>query len=78
MTTEFVVRFFEDTPFPPFTIITVDGRELNVKHPEHALFSRRAEVIYFFYPDHRVEVIDILHVVSLRTMEPADIATFSQ
>jgi hypothetical protein len=76
VTSEQIVRFFEDRPFVPFTIVTTDGRELNVRHPEQAHFGRRMEVVMFFFDDLRLDVIDSRLIVSLRTLQPVDINTY--
>lgn len=76
MTSDQIVRFFVDRPFVPFTIVTADGRELHVRHPEHGQFGRHMEGVTYFYDDLRIEVIDARLIVSLRTLTPVDISTY--
>jgi hypothetical protein len=61
-------RFFNDRPFVPFTMITVDGRELAVRHPFQGSLGRYEKVVFYYHDSPNFEVIDILHIVSLRTI----------
>ncbi len=58
MTTIQVVRFFEQRPFEPFTMVLVDGREFHVRHPEIATLAQAALVVNYIHPTRQVEVID--------------------
>lgn len=72
-----LMRMFTRRPFEPFTLFTVDGRELDVRHPEQGSLDLRAETIVLFHPDRRVELVNARHVVSVRTIRPGDIAAYA-
>ncbi len=78
MTSEQVVKFFGARPFKPFTCSLVNGRELQVLHPEQVSVGRHALVVSHIHPSRQLEVIDAAHIVSLRTIYPADIDSWSE
>ena len=75
---EAVIRMFMQQPFEPFTIVTSDARELDVRHPEQGTFGLRAETVIYFHPDRKIELINPAQIVSLRTIRPSDIASYSE
>jgi hypothetical protein len=76
LSNETIIQFFEQKPFSQFVMVTVDGREFLVKHPEQAMFGIRGETVLFFHPDHTLEVIESRLIVSLRTLRDAEFPTF--
>lgn len=52
-------------PFQPFTIHLADGRELLVDHPEFLARSPSGRTITLYTPEDRMEIIDLLMVVSV-------------
>jgi hypothetical protein len=72
MTTAQVVPFFNARPFVPFTFTLVDGREIHVMRPEQVSIGRYALIVAFRHPTRQLEVFDIDHIVSLRTVFAAD------
>jgi hypothetical protein len=76
MTNDTIIRIFQQQPFIPFSIITVDGRQLDVKHPEQAMFGVRGETVLYFYPNHRLEIIESRLIVSVRTLLEAEFETY--
>ena len=77
MTPDALARMFARRPFEPFVIVTADGRELEVRHPEQAAFGVDAEAVLYFHPDRRIEILDPGLVVSLRTVRPGDTAAYA-
>ena len=57
-------------PFQPFDIHLADGRTLTVDHPEFLSQSRTGRTIYVTSSDDRLEIVDLLLVVSLK-LRPA-------
>lgn len=78
MSNETVIKFFQNRPFIPFAMITVDGRQFTIHHPEQAMFGIRGETVLFIHPDLRLEVIDSRLILSLVTLSAADFYTFGE
>jgi hypothetical protein len=72
-----LIRMFMRRPFEPFTLFTVDGRELDLRHPEQGSLGHRAETVVLFHPDRRIELVHARHIVSVRTIRPGDIAAYA-
>lgn len=68
MTTAYVVRFFEQLPFEPFTMLLANGREHVVLHSEFISVGEHALVVFVVHPTEQVEVIDTSLIVSFRTI----------
>jgi hypothetical protein len=66
MTIEELRRQWSAAPFRPFRLHLDDGREYRVDHPEFLSFSRSGRTIAVSDVDDAFEIIDLLHVVSLR------------
>jgi hypothetical protein len=77
MTSDYIIRFFDQRPFEPFTILLLDGRELHVQHPEVTTIERGAQLVTYTHPTRQLEVIDTSMIVSLRTIYPTDINTWT-
>jgi hypothetical protein len=60
--------FFSARPFVPFTLITVDGRELAVRHRFQGGLESHLKVVFYYHDGPYFEVIAIEHIVSLRTI----------
>jgi hypothetical protein len=78
MTTEMMVRFFQQRPFEPFTLILANGREHQINHLEQAAVGRSALVVYIFHPTRQIEAIDTAMIVSIRTICPADMDVWTR
>lgn len=78
MTTAQLVLFFDQEPFEAFILITADGRELHVLHPEMAYLTRAALSVLYFHPSRQIEVIDPSLIVTLRTKYPSDPANWTR
>lgn len=71
-----LTRFIKQRPFEPFTLVTADGRELHVNHPEFATLGDHVDTLIYVYPSGQVEIIDSRLIVSLRTIYPADLHAY--
>jgi hypothetical protein len=72
MNDEHLTRFFSQRPFEPFTMYLSDGRSLLVKHPEQASIGMYAASVVYSHLDDSIEFIDATHIVTFRTLLPAD------
>jgi hypothetical protein len=68
MTTEQLRAVHAARPFKPFEIHLADGRTLTVEHPEMLLQSQTGRTIAVARPDDAIEIVDLLLVVSLKTL----------
>lgn len=68
MTIEQLRRFHEARPFTPFKLHLADGREVVVEHPEFMLRMPSGRTIEVAKQDDSVEVIDLLLVASIETV----------
>ena len=78
MTSEHLTRFVQQRPFEPFTFVTVDGREIQVRHPEHVSMGQHALSVTCTHPTGQIEIIDANLIVSIRTLYAADAADYSE
>jgi len=76
VTIEHTIRFFMNSPFEPFTLMMIDGRELHVRNWNSATLGERAEIIYMTHPTRQVEIVDTSHIVSIRTIYASNRATW--
>jgi hypothetical protein len=68
MTIEQLRQMHSARPFKPFEIHLADSRALTVEHPEMLLQSQSGRTIAVARPDDTIEIIDLLLVVSLKTV----------
>lgn len=62
-------QFFKQRPFLPFALLTADGRELAIRHLFQGGLAKLEKVVFYYHPEgSSFEVIDIHHIVSLRTL----------
>lgn len=67
MTPERVLELQDATPFLPFELVLADGRALPVPHPDFLSVQADEEMIRLHDESAKtVEIIDLLHVISLR------------
>ena len=67
MTSDVITRFIEQRPFEPFTMKLVDGREIDVPHSDFIGLGFAVQSVNVILPTKQLEVIDIAHVISVRT-----------
>jgi hypothetical protein len=68
MTIEQLRKMHSARPFQPFEIHLADSRTLTVEHPEMLLQSQTGRTIAVAQPDDTIEIIDLLLVVSLKSV----------
>jgi hypothetical protein len=76
MTTAMLSPFFNMRPFQPFTLYLVDGRTIEVGHPDLANLGRAGLGVWILHPTGQIESIDTSLITSIRTRDPADIEQF--
>lgn len=76
MSNNTIIQYFQNRPFVPFAIVTADGRHLEVKHPEQAMFGVRGETVLLMHDDSRLEIIESSMIVSLVTLRGASFESF--
>ena len=76
MTTQMLSPFFNMRPFQPFILNLVDGRSVEVGHPDLANLGRAGLGVWILYPSGQIESIDTSLITSIRTRDPADIEQF--
>ena len=72
MQSETLIPWVMARPFEPFTAYLSDGRKIDVTHPEAAVLAKFAIALYVFYTTGEVEIVDIDHICSLRSLKPTD------
>jgi hypothetical protein len=77
VTTEQIIRFFDQRPFEPFSFTLVNGREIQALHPEQISVGRHGSIVFFFHPTRQIEVIDTSLIVSIRTVYAADFSSWT-
>ncbi|MEM1061357.1 MAG: hypothetical protein AAGJ97_03400 [Planctomycetota bacterium] len=68
MSTRVLREHLEARPFIPFEIITADGREFAVSHPDGGVLSPGGRTITLVAFDESVITIDVLLITSLRLL----------
>ena len=72
MQSETLIPWVLARPFEPFSAYLSDGRKINITHPEATLLSKYAIALFVFYATGEVEIVDIDHICSLRSLKPTD------
>jgi hypothetical protein len=73
MSSDVITRFVEQRPFEPFTMKLVDGREVYVPHSDFIGVGFAVQSVNVILPTRQLEVIDTVHVVSIRTFYPSEL-----
>ena len=68
MTIEQLRQMHQARPFRPFRVHMADGRHLDVEHPEFLAHSPGGRTIMIAKPDESFEVLDLLLVTSLESI----------
>lgn len=68
MTVEQFRNFASGRPFQPFAIHVSDERSFDVHHPDAAILSKSGRTISPINQSRVIEVVDMLHVTSLRPL----------
>ena len=68
MTIEQLKQLHQTRPFHPFRVHLADGRHLDVKHPEFLAHTASGRTIMIVKSDETFEVLDLLLVTSLETL----------
>lgn len=76
MTSRYLIGFFEQRPFEPFTLVMASGRELHVMHPENATLGFAGMSAIYQHPTRQVEVIDAELIESIRTIYASEMTTY--
>jgi hypothetical protein len=69
MTIEQLKELHRARPFQPFRLHLVDGRSLDVLHPEALAHSESGRTISVAKPSDAFEIVDLLLVVSLEPIK---------
>jgi len=69
MTVEQLVQMQRARPFRAYRIHLADGRRLDAKHPDFLARSPSGRTVILYKPDDTFEVIDLLLVSSLETLD---------
>ena len=70
MTTEKLREFWLAKPFERFAINLVDGRSLQVTHPESLSHVPKGRSFVLMHSDNTVRVVDLLHVIDIEISGP--------
>ncbi len=71
MTIQQLQAFHQARPFHPFRIHLADGRSIDVEHPEFLAAFPSGRTVMVTEPDDTWEVVDLLLVTSLETLNGA-------
>ncbi len=66
MTIQEISRLREEKPFRPFRVLTADGREYDVMHPELLAQSTSGRLITIGLPDDSFVTLDLLLVAGIQ------------
>jgi hypothetical protein len=69
MTTDEVKRLRSMQPFEPFRILTADGNQYDVRHPENFAIAGNGRLVAIGMPDHFV-TLDLLLVTGIQRPIP--------
>ena len=72
MVTDLIPRFVFARPFEPFSLMLTDGREVQVRAAGEIAVGQYILTLYVFHPSTQVKVIDVSHVVSIKTLRQAN------
>ncbi len=72
MTAEQIRKAREHAPFRPFTLFLSDQRHFEVRHPDFLWLVPEGRLTAFTDEVGAVELIDLVHVTSLRTNGTAE------
>ena len=62
-----VINFCKARPFEPLFIHLMDGRRIEVGHPEAVTIAQYVAFLWIFHVTQQVEVIDVEKITSLET-----------
>jgi hypothetical protein len=71
-----LLAFLLATPFEPFVMVLVGGREIEVRHAEFVTPSRAGLGLWILHDSGQVEAIGGSNIVSIKTVGPVDPAHF--
>ena len=69
MTAEEIRKYQLHAPFHPFKLVLSTGTEIPVEHPEFLWMPRGGRLVMVSRSEDDYEVIDLIHVVSLKVSE---------
>jgi hypothetical protein len=72
MTAEQIKKAREHAPFRPFTVFVSDQRRFEIRHPDYVWIVPGGRLIGIADDSGSVELIDLVHVTSLRTNGSAE------
>lgn len=64
VTSQEIIRLRALEPFEPFRILTTDGRQYDVRHPENFAIAGNGRLLAIGMPDYFV-TLDLLHVTGI-------------
>lgn len=69
MTAAEIRKYQQHEPFHPFKLVLSTGAEIPIEHPEFLWVPRGDRLVMVSRSEDDYEVIDLVHVVSLRVSE---------
>ena len=75
MSSDVLVRYIEQRPFEPFTLVMTNGREIHVPHSDFVVVGYAVMSVNVLLPTGQLEVIDSAHVVSIWTFYVSGLPT---
>ena len=76
MTTDVIPRFVFSRPFEPFALSLSGGREVEVHRADRVAVGDYVLTLYVVHLSGQVEVIDVDHVASIRTLRGVNLADY--
>jgi hypothetical protein len=76
MISEHLANFFVREPFVGVSLNLSDGRSVPMLHPEFVSIAHGGLAVCYFHRTGQIELIDPSHIVSILTMQPADLNLF--
>jgi hypothetical protein len=67
-----LVPWVKGVPFEPFSLFLVDGRQIDVRHPEAIMLAEYALTLYVFHPARQIEIVDVASITSIRSLGEVD------
>jgi hypothetical protein len=74
--TDVIPGFALARPFEPFSLFLADGREVQVYYPDGIAVGRHVLTVYVFHASRQIEVIDVEHIVAIKTLRGVNPSAF--
>ncbi len=72
MSSNQLIAFAQSQPFIPYIATLLDGRKIEIRHPEFAVLAFAGAVLWVLHNYVHVEAIEGALIVSIKSIDPVD------